>query len=67
MELASSGGLKFRTIRHQRFIRQIGVVQSARRSLSPSAEIFIKMLSAVCKSPAGNRKFPAHGCTVGFP
>jgi len=30
-------------------IRQIGVIQNARRSLSPSAEIFIKMLSAVCK------------------
>ena len=51
MELASSRGLKFRTIRHQRFIRQIGVIQNARRSLFPSAEIFIKMLSAVCKSP----------------
>ncbi len=51
MELASSRGLKFRTIRHQGFIRQIGVIQNARRSLSPSAEIFIKMLSGVCKSP----------------
>jgi len=51
MELASSRGLKFRTIRHPGFIRQIGVIQNARRSLSPSAEIFIKMLSAVCKSP----------------
>jgi DNA-binding transcriptional LysR family regulator len=50
MELASSRGLKFRTIRHQGFIRQIGVIQNAQRSLSPSAEIFIKMLSAVCKS-----------------
>jgi len=50
MELASSSGLKFRTIRHQGFIRHIGVIQNARRSLSPSAEIFIKMLSAVCKS-----------------
>jgi LysR family transcriptional regulator, carnitine catabolism transcriptional activator len=50
MEQASSRGLKFRTIRHQGFIRQIGVIQNARRSLSPSAEIFIKMLSAVCKS-----------------
>jgi len=49
MELASSRGLKFRTIRHPGFIRQIGVIQNARRSLSPSAEIFIKMLSAVCK------------------
>ena len=51
MELASSRGLKFRTIRHQGFIRQIGVIQNARRSLSPPSEIFIKMLSAVCKSP----------------
>jgi len=51
MELASSRGLKFRTIRHQGFTRQIGVIQNARRSLSPSAEIFIKMLSAACKSP----------------
>jgi DNA-binding transcriptional LysR family regulator len=51
MELASSRGLKFRTIRHQRFIRLIGVIQNARRSLSPSAEIFIKILNAVCKSP----------------
>jgi DNA-binding transcriptional LysR family regulator len=50
MELASSRGLKFRTIRHQGFIRQIGVIQNAQRSLSPSAEIFIKMLSVVCKS-----------------
>src|SRR5512140_637881 len=50
IELASSRGLKFRTIRHQGLIRQIGVIQNTRRSLSPSAEIFIKMLSAVCKS-----------------
>lgn len=50
MELASSRGLKFRTIRHQGFIRQIGLIQNDQRSLSPSAEIFIKMLNAVCKS-----------------
>jgi DNA-binding transcriptional LysR family regulator len=50
MELASSRGLNFRSIRHEGLIRQIGVIQNARRSLSPSAEIFIKMLSAVCKS-----------------
>lgn len=50
MELASSRGLKFRTIRHPGLTRQIGVIQNARRSLSPSAEIFIKMLSAICKS-----------------
>ena len=51
MELASSRGLKFRTIRHHGLTRQIGVIQNARRSLSPPSEIFIKMLSAVCKSP----------------
>jgi Transcriptional regulator len=50
MELASLRGLKFRTIRHQGLIRQIGVIQNARRSLSPSAETFIKMMRAVCKS-----------------
>ena len=50
MELASSRGLKFRTIRHQGFIRQIGVIQNARRSLSPSAEVFIQMMKAACKS-----------------
>lgn len=50
MELASSRGLKFRTIRHQGLTRQIGMIRNARRSLSPSAEAFIKMLSAVCKS-----------------
>lgn len=50
MELASSRGLKFRTIRHQGLIRQIGVIQNARRSLSPSAEIFTKMMKAACKS-----------------
>jgi len=49
MELASSRGLKFRTIRHQGLIRQIGVIQNARRSLSPSAEAFIQMMKAVCK------------------
>jgi LysR family carnitine catabolism transcriptional activator len=50
MELASSRGLKFRSIRHQGLTRQIGVIQNARRSLSPSAETFIKVLSAICKS-----------------
>jgi len=50
MELASSRGLKFRTIRHQGLTRQIGVIQNARRSLSPSAEAFIKMMRAVCKT-----------------
>jgi len=49
MELASSRGLKFRTIRHQGLTRQIGVIQNARRSLSPSAEAFIQMMKAVCK------------------
>ena len=50
MELANLRGLKFRTIRHQGFTRQIGVIRNARRSLSPSAETFIKVLSATCKS-----------------
>ena len=50
MELAISRGLKFRTIKHQGLTRQIGVIQNARRSLSPSAEAFIKVMSAVCKS-----------------
>jgi DNA-binding transcriptional LysR family regulator len=50
MELARLRGLKFRTIRHQGLTRQIGVIQSARRSLSPSADIFIKMLSTICKT-----------------
>ena len=50
MELANLKGLNFRTIRDQGLTRQIGVIQNARRSLSPSAENFIKMLSAVCKS-----------------
>jgi len=50
MELASSRGLKFRTIRHQGLTRQIGVIQNARRSLSPSAEAFIKVMKEVCKS-----------------
>ena len=50
MELASSRGLKFRTIRHQGLARQIGVIQNARRSLSPSAEAFIQMMKAACKS-----------------
>jgi len=50
MELASSRGLKFRTIRHQGLTRQIGVIQNARRSLSPSAEAFIQMMRAACKS-----------------
>lgn len=50
MELARLRGLKFRTIRHQGLTRQIGVIQSTRRSLSPSADIFIKMLSTVCKT-----------------
>lgn len=51
MELASSRGLKFRSIRHEGLIRKIGVIQNARRSLSPSAEIFIKMLSGAEKLP----------------
>jgi len=51
MELASSRGLKFRRIRHQGLTRQIGVIQNARRSLSPSAEAFIQVIKAVCKSP----------------
>lgn len=50
MELASSRGLRFRTIRHQGLTRQIGVIQNARRSLSPSAEAFIQILNTVCKS-----------------
>ena len=50
MELASSRGLKFRIIRHQVLTRQIGVMQNARRSLSPSAEAFIQMMKAACKS-----------------
>jgi DNA-binding transcriptional LysR family regulator len=50
MELASSRGLKFRTIRHQGFIRHIGVIQNAQRSLSPSAEAFIIILRVACKS-----------------
>jgi LysR family carnitine catabolism transcriptional activator len=50
MELASSRGLKFRRIRHQGLTRQIGVIRNARRSLSPSAEAFIRMMSAACKS-----------------
>lgn len=50
MELASSSGLKFRKIKHQGLTRQIGVIQNARRSLSPSAEAFILMMKAVCKS-----------------
>lgn len=50
MELASSRGLKFRTIRHQGLTRQIGVIQNARRSLSPSAEAFNQMMRAACKS-----------------
>ena len=55
MELAISRGLKFRTIRHQGFTREIGVIQNIRRSLSPSAEAFIKKMIAVCKSPNSNR------------
>jgi DNA-binding transcriptional LysR family regulator len=51
MELASSRGLKFRTIRHHGLTRQIGVIQNARRSLSPSAEAFIQMMKTTCKSP----------------
>jgi DNA-binding transcriptional LysR family regulator len=50
MEQASSRGLKFRTIRHPGLTRQIGVIQNVRRSLSPSAEAFIQMMKAVCKS-----------------
>ena len=50
MELASSRGLKFRTIRHPGLTRQIGVIQNARRSLSPSAEAFIRILRVACKS-----------------
>jgi Transcriptional regulator len=50
MELASSRGLKFRTIRHQGLTRQIGVIQNARRSLSPSAEAFIQLMKGICKS-----------------
>lgn len=50
MELASSRGLKFRTIRHPGLTRQIGVIQNARRSLSPSAEAFIRILRVTCKS-----------------
>jgi DNA-binding transcriptional LysR family regulator len=50
MELASSRGLKFRKIKHQGLTRRIGVIQNARRSLSPSAEAFIQMMKAVCKS-----------------
>ncbi len=50
MELASSRGLKFRTIRHQGLTRQIGVIQNARRSLTPSAEAFIRILRVACKS-----------------
>ena len=50
MELASSRGLKFRTIRHPGLTRQIGVIQNARRSLSPSAEAFIGILRVACES-----------------
>jgi DNA-binding transcriptional LysR family regulator len=50
MELASSKGLKFRAIRHQGLTRQIGVIQNARRSLSASAEAFIRILRVACKS-----------------
>lgn len=51
MELASSKGLKFRSIRHQGLTREIGVIQNARRSLSPSAEAFIQMIRTDCNSP----------------
>jgi LysR family carnitine catabolism transcriptional activator len=51
MELASSRGLKFRSIRHQGLTRKIGVIQNARRSLSPSAEAFIQMMRTICKPP----------------
>jgi LysR family carnitine catabolism transcriptional activator len=50
MELASIRGLKFRRVQHQGLTRKIGVIQNARRSLSPSAEAFIQMMKTVCKS-----------------
>jgi len=50
MELARLRGLKFRAIRHPGLTRQIGVIQNTRRSLSPSAQAFIQMMKAVCKS-----------------
>ena len=50
MELAISKGLKFRTIKHPGLTRHIGVIRNTRRSLSPSAEAFIKIMIAVCKS-----------------
>ncbi len=46
MEIASAGGLKFRAIRHKGLTRRIGVIRNARRSLSPSAEAFIRMMKA---------------------
>ena len=56
MELASSRGLKFRTIRHPGLTRHIGVIQNSRRSLSPSAEAFIQMVKAICKPKTLNER-----------
>lgn len=50
MELASFKGLKFRAIRYKGFIRQIGIIRNAQRSLSPSAKIFIDMLKGLAKT-----------------
>ncbi len=48
MELASSRGLRFRSVAHRGLTRRIGMIRNARRSLSPSAEAFVGMLRAVC-------------------
>lgn len=50
LELVSSRGLKFRTIRHEGFTRHIGVIQNAGRSLSPSVDAFIRTMTTVCKT-----------------
>jgi len=48
--MASSRGLKFRTIRHEGLTRHIGLIQKAGRSLSPSSEAFAKKAIDISKS-----------------
>ena len=44
-------GLSSRSIKHAALTREIGVIQKPRRSLSPAAESFLKILKTVCKQP----------------
>ena len=44
-----SNGVRVRDITHEGFVRTIGIIQKAGRSLSPAAEEFVRALEETCK------------------